>query len=64
LNDRSIKISFSIGDTLEIAAQCAISTGDIPSFERALAQLKPFYFDLEYLYIKKIFYFLFFIVVN
>jgi hypothetical protein len=46
-------MSFSIGDTLEIAAQCAISTGDIPSFERALAQLKPFYFDLEYLYIKK-----------
>ncbi len=38
----------SIGDTLEIAAQCAITMGDIPSFERALAQLKPFYFDLKY----------------
>jgi hypothetical protein len=38
----------SIGDTLEIAAQCAITKGDIPAFERALAQLKPFYFDLEY----------------
>jgi 26S proteasome regulatory subunit N12 len=34
-------------DTLEIAAQCAIEKGDIPAFERALAQLKPFYFDLE-----------------
>ncbi|CAF3323349.1 unnamed protein product [Rotaria socialis] len=34
-------------DTLEIAAQCAIQKGDIPAFERALAQLKPFYFDLE-----------------
>ncbi|CAF1064788.1 unnamed protein product [Adineta steineri] len=34
-------------DTLEIAAQCAILIGDIPSFERTLAQLKPFYFDLE-----------------
>ncbi|CAF4279640.1 unnamed protein product, partial [Rotaria magnacalcarata] len=33
-------------DTLEIAAQCAIQKGDIPAFERALAQLKPFYFDL------------------
>lgn len=33
-------------DTLEIAAQCAIHKGDIPAFERALAQLKPFYFDL------------------
>ena len=35
------------GDTLEIAAQCAIEKGDISAFERALAQLKPFYFDLE-----------------
>lgn len=35
------------GDTLEIAAQCAIVKNDIPAFERALAQLKPFYFDLE-----------------
>lgn len=34
-------------DTLEIAAQCAIVKEDIPAFERALAQLKPFYFDLE-----------------
>ncbi|CAF0992758.1 unnamed protein product [Adineta ricciae] len=34
-------------DTLEIAAQCAIEKGDISAFERALAQLKPFYFDLE-----------------
>lgn len=34
-------------DTLEIAAQCAIVKNDIPAFERALAQLKPFYFDLE-----------------
>jgi len=34
-------------DTLEIAAQCAVTKGDIPAFERALAQLKPFYFDLE-----------------
>ena len=39
--------SFDIGDTLEIAAQCAIAKDDIPAFERALAQLKPFYFDLE-----------------
>ncbi len=35
-------------DTLEIAAQCAINKEDIPAFERALAQLKPFYFDLGY----------------
>jgi len=42
---------FQIGDTLEIAAQCAIDKGDIPAFERALAQLKPFYFDLEYVYL-------------
>jgi len=34
-------------DTLEIAAQCSITMEDIPAFERALAQLKPFYFDLE-----------------
>ncbi|CAF0923750.1 unnamed protein product [Didymodactylos carnosus] len=34
-------------DTLEIGAQCAITMGDIPAFERSLAQLKPFYFDLE-----------------
>lgn len=34
-------------DTLEIAAQCAIAKADIPAFERALAQLKPYYFDLE-----------------
>lgn len=40
--------SFDIGDTLEIAAQCAIAKDDIPAFERALAQLKPFYFDLEW----------------
>lgn len=39
-------VSF-LGDTLEIAAQCAIVKEDIPAFERALAQLKPFYFDLE-----------------
>ena len=42
---------FKIGDTLEIAAQCAIEKGDIPAFERALAQLKPFYFDVEYEYL-------------
>ncbi|CAF0912978.1 unnamed protein product [Adineta steineri] len=40
-------LSAVVGDTLEIAAQCAILIGDIPSFERTLAQLKPFYFDLE-----------------
>jgi len=51
---------FSIGNTLEIAAQCAITMGDIPSFERALAQLKSFYFDLEYVFKKfKILCFLF-----
>ena len=39
--------SLHVGDTLEIAAQCAIAKADIPAFERALAQLKPYYFDLE-----------------
>ncbi|CAF1375604.1 unnamed protein product [Didymodactylos carnosus] len=35
-------------DTLEIGAQCAVTMGDIPAFERSLAQLKPFYFDLGF----------------
>jgi hypothetical protein len=58
-DESSLKnIDFNIGDTLEIAAQCAVEKGDIPAFERALAQLKPFYFDLEYVD------FIFFLFIN
>jgi hypothetical protein len=45
--ESSLSVCLHVGDTLEIAAQCAIAKADIPAFERALAQLKPYYFDLE-----------------
>ena len=32
-------------DTLEIGAQFAVSLGDIPMFERYMAQLQTYYYD-------------------
>ena len=36
-----------LGDVLEIGAQWSIASEDIPSFERYMAQLKPYYFDYK-----------------
>ena len=37
----------SIGDALEIGVQWSILKKDIPSFERYMAQLKPYYLDYK-----------------
>ena len=34
-------------DTLEIGAQYAVSVGDIPMFERYMAQLQTYYYDFS-----------------
>jgi len=36
-----------LGDALEIGVQWSISKKDIPSFERYMAQLKPYYLDYK-----------------
>ena len=37
-----------LGDALEIGVQWSILKKDIPSFERYMAQLKPYYLDYKY----------------
>jgi 26S proteasome regulatory subunit N12 len=37
-----------VGDILEIGALWSIKAKDIPSFERYIAQLKTYYFDMAY----------------
>jgi hypothetical protein len=36
------------GDILEIGAQWAIATQTVDAFKRYMAQLKPYYFDYQY----------------
>lgn len=36
---------FPLGDVLEIGVQWSVEKKDIPSFERYMAQLKPYYLD-------------------
>lgn len=40
-----IAINYLSGDILEIGVQWSVLKGDIESFQRYMAQLKPYYFD-------------------
>ena len=42
---KSVDVFGFVGDILEIGVQWSVLKGDIQSFERYMAQLKPYYFD-------------------
>lgn len=43
------------GDILEIGVQWSVQKGDIESFQRYMAQLKPYYFDYRFVNIEQFF---------